>query len=207
MTVEDLAPVRRSELGTTGRERRRTRDGHVPGESGLWVLILGDMTIFGVFFAVYTYDRATNWQLFTASQQTLNGTIGLTNTGLLLLSSLLVVLGVRAVRGGEAARAPKFFALAWVCGLGFAANKAIEYTELLHAGHTPATNGFYTYYFVFTGIHATHLLVGMCVLALMWFTTRRPSATSRTAFVEGCASYWHLVDVLWIVLFPLLYLA
>lgn len=170
------------------------------------MLILGDMTVFGVFFAVYTHDRATNGQVFAASQQTLDSTIGLANTGLLLLSSLLVVLGVRAIRGGAAARAPKFFALAWLCGLGFAVNKAVEYTELLHAGHTPATNGFYAYYFVFTGIHVTHLLLGMCVLTLAWLVSRRPSAASKPALVEGCASYWHLVDVLWIVLFPLLYL-
>jgi nitric oxide reductase NorE protein len=73
-------------------------------------------------------------------------------------------------------------------------------------GITPLTNDFYMYYYVLTGIHALHLTLGMCLLgALIWYV-RRPGRKPKPAIVEACATYWHLVDVLWIVLFPLLYL-
>jgi nitric oxide reductase NorE protein len=183
-----------------------SRAPHVPGEAGVWVVILGEMTMFAAFFAVYTHERTASRDLFTASQRQLDGTIGLINTCLLLLSSLLVLQGVKAVRRGSAHGGSRLFALAIACGIGFAVNKAIEYADLLHAGHTPATNHFFMYFFVFTGIHACHLAIGICLLTYLWWTTRRPDGRVSTAVVEGCASYWHLVDVLWIVLFPLLYL-
>ncbi|THJ33171.1 cytochrome c oxidase subunit 3, partial [Candidatus Frankia alpina] len=99
-----------------------------------------------------------------------------------------------------------FFALAMLCGLGFAAGKALEYGEKLHAGITPTTNAFYMYYYVLTGVHAFHVVVGMCVLAFLWRATRNTTRPPKTVTIEACASYWHMVDVLWIVLFPLLYL-
>lgn len=196
-----------SSTTTTSSAVIASRAPHVPGEAGVWVLILGEMTMFAAFFAVYTHERTANRDLFTASQRQLDGTIGLINTCLLLLSSLLVLRGVNGVRRGSAAGASRLFSLAIACGIGFAVDKAIEYADLLHEGNTPATNHFFMYYFVFTGIHACHLAIGMCLLTYLWRTTRRPDARVSTAVVEGCASYWHLVDVLWIVLFPLLYLA
>jgi len=202
MTTTNLTAERDGGTGQVPSPRR-----HVPGEPGIWVLLLADLTVFGVFFVVYTHDRATHWDLFTASQATLNSTIGLVNTLLLLFSSLVVALGVAAVRRGDTTYAPRCFLVALLCGLGFAADKVVEYVGHLGEGHTPASNDFYMYYFVLTGIHAIHLVIGMCVLTLLWFATSKPSARSRIALVEGCASYWHLVDVLWVVLFPLLYLA
>ncbi len=208
MTYENLTPAYSPRPGIQEQEAYQSRhiSGHVPGEAGVWVLILGEMTVFGLFFAVFTHARANNPELFTQSQHGLNTTIGLANTVLLLTSSLFVVLGVQNVRSRRAARASKFFALALLCGLGFAVNKVLEYSEKLNAGLTPATNDFYMYYYVFTGIHALHLVIGMCVLVFLWRATRKPSHGPKIGLVEGCASYWHLVDVLWIVLFPLLYL-
>ena len=179
---------------------------HVPGEAGVWVMIFGDMIIFGLFFAIFTYDRASSREVFARSQQTLSTAIGLVNTVLLLASSLFVVVGVRTVRSGKAGCAPRFFLLALLCGLGFAVDKVLEYSDKLGAGITPMTNKFYMYYYIFTGIHALHLVIGMCVLVFLWRITRKTSRPPKITLVEGCASYWYLVDLLWIVLFPLLYL-
>ncbi|MET8431161.1 cytochrome c oxidase subunit 3 [Nocardia sp. NPDC004860] len=183
-----------------------TRSGHVPGEAGLWVLILGDMTIFGVFFGVFAHARASERELFTQAQHELNFGIGLANTILLLTSSWLVALAVKNVRGGDAVRGSRYFLFALLCGLVFLADKLFEYSSKLSAGLTPMTNDFLMYFYVLTGIHAVHLIIGMSLLLFLWRRTRTPTRTPTVAVTEGCASYWHLVDILWIVLFPLLYL-
>jgi nitric oxide reductase NorE protein len=131
---------------------------------------------------------------------------------LLLTSSLLVALGVRAVRERIVPhRAPLLFAGAFLCGLGFVFDKYLEYSGLVGQGLVPVTNTFFTYYYVLTGIHLTHVLGGMCVLLYLWRAARRPIGDAedfriRVRGVENGASFWHVVDLLWIVLFPLLYL-
>lgn len=180
---------------------------HLPGEEGTWVFILGDMTVFAVFFATYLYYRGQQRQLFIDSQRHLVQGFGVTNTLLLLVSSLFVVLGMRAIRQRRSDVGPWMFVGAMVCGLGFSAMKFLEYGEKLSAGITPATNSFFMYYFILTGLHFFHLLLGMVVLAFLVRASRHPDMSAkRYAFVEGGACFWHMVDLIWIVLFPLLYL-
>lgn len=193
--------VRTTPRPTAEPERR------IPGEEGLWIFILGDMTVFAVFFATYLYYRGQQPALFIAGQHTLRQSYGVINTLLLLTSSLLVVMAVRAVRERHRGAAPLLFIGALGCGLGFTVLKFLEYGEKVSAGMTPATDSFYMYYFVLTGLHFFHLLLGMVALAFLVRAARRPELTDRQfAFVEGGACFWHMVDLLWIVLFPLLYL-
>lgn len=180
---------------------------HLPGEEGTWVLILGDMTVFAVFFATYLYYRGEQPELFAESAQSLEPGFGVINTLLLLTSSLCVVIGIRAVRRRRTRLPPALFAGSLACGLGFSAVKFVEYRELLSAGITPATNSFFMYYFVLTGLHFFHLVLGMGVLVYLIRVSRLPElGARRLAFMEGGACFWHMVDLLWIVLFPLLYL-
>ena len=187
--------------------RRRSAARHVPGEEGTWVLILGDMTVFGLLFAVYLSYRADEAQLFRSSQEMLTVSYGLVNTLLLLTSSLFVVTAVRAVRDRVPGVAPPLFAGALVCGSGFALSKFLEYQDKLGAGLKPATNDFFMFYYVLTGIHFFHLILGMGVLVSLWAMSRRADLSDRQlGYLEGGACFWHMVDLLWIVLFPLLYL-
>jgi len=183
------------------------RPRHVPGEEGIWVFIFGDMLVFAVLFGTYLYYRAKDVALFTTSQQVLNTTLGLINTLLLLFSSLLVVLAVSAVRQGAPQPAPRLLAGAIGCGVAFSVLKIVEYAGKVDMGITPQTNGFYMFYFVLTGLHWFHLLLGLGVLTYMYFSARRPALDAKQfAWFEGAGCYWHMVDLLWIVLFPLLYL-
>jgi nitric oxide reductase NorE protein len=197
---------------TTGRptsspKQPIRRGGHVPGEEGIWVFIFGDMLVFAILFGTYLYYRAKDVALFTTSQQVLNTTFGLINTLLLLFSSLLVVLAVGAVRQGTPRPAPVLIAGAIACGLGFSVLKIVEYAGKVDMGITPATDSFYMFYFVLTGLHWFHLLLGLGVLTYMYFSARRPALDAKQfAWFEGCGCFWHMVDLLWIVLFPLLYL-
>ena len=190
---------------TEKAEKKRKR--HLPGEEGTWIFILGDMTVFALLFGVYMEARSHDPELFNAAQQSLNQNFGAINTLLLLCSSLFVVTGIRAIRKGLRNIAPPMFVGAFICGLGFSLIKYLEYSEKLDAGLTPSVNDFWMYFYVLTGLHFFHLLIGMGVLAFIWTQARKPTLSKhRFAFVEGGACFWHMVDLLWIVLFPLLYL-
>lgn len=179
---------------------------HTPGEPGIWLFLLGDMVIFGLFFVVFLYYRGQDVSLYFESQKALDLNIGIINTLLLLTSSWFVVTAVIMARK-DISRAGVWIALAFVCGLGFVINKFFEYKAKLQAGITLFTNDFYMYYYIFTGLHLWHVILGLGILALMWQRTRLKSpGAQHIAFLEGGACFWHLVDVLWIVMFPLLYL-
>ena len=180
---------------------------HIPGEVGVWVFIFGDMTVFALLFGVFVYYRGKQPHLFNHSQMDLHRYFGAINTLLLLTSSLCVVTAVRAIRHQMRRLAPALIAVAMVCGAAFLVNKGLEWGGLLSAGHKPATNNFFMYFFVLTGIHAFHLLIGMGVLITLFVLSRKETLTKgQFAFVEGGACFWHMVDLLWIVLFALLYL-
>ena len=184
---------------------RRPR--HLPGVEGIWVFVGADMTVFCVLFACFMAGRRGNPELFEASRQTLNPDFGGVNTLILLTSSLFVVLAVDAVKHNRLERAPGLLAGAFVCGIAFMISKVIEYTQKLSAGITMLTNDFYMYYFTLTGIHLMHVVAGNVVLAVMWFKARaRTHDPAAPPALECGATYWHMVDLLWIMLFPLLYL-
>lgn len=181
---------------------------HIPGELGVWILIFGDMSVFAVLFCVFLNARRAHPALFAHDQAALNANFGAINTVLLLISSLCVVMAVRAIRSGvHQALASRFIAMAWLCGVGFLVIKVLEYSEKISHGITPQTSDFFMYYFVLTGLHAFHLLIGLGVLAALFALSRRPDMSKgKFAFFEGGACFWHMVDLLWIVLFPLIFL-
>jgi nitric oxide reductase NorE protein len=186
-----------------GKAKRR-----LPGEEGTWVLIFGDMCVFAVFFCVFLHVRIADPLGFAADQARLNQNFGALNTLLLLVSSFLVVLAMRAIRSPTLhSCAPRLIVGAWLCGLGFLVVKAFEYGEKISHGVTPQTSDFYMYYFVLTGLHALHLVVGMAVLTAMFVLARKPAMSDgQFSFFEGGACFWHMVDLLWLVLFPLIFL-
>ncbi len=186
--------------------KTKARQGHVPGERDLWLFLFCDMLMFGVFFSMIAALRAQHTEMFVAAQETLHPRWGVVNTSVLLTSSLFVVIGMRLARARHR-RAPLFFLAAVACGLMFAGVKAIEYTSLIQDGHTASANDFYMYYFMFTGIHLGHVVIGMGALIVASRMSRpTTTATHRMAVLEGIASFWHLVDMLWIMLFATLYL-
>jgi len=179
----------------------------MPGEAGVWMFVIGDMLIFALLFSVFVYYRAQDVPLFAASQLSLNQAYGAFNTLLMLSSSWFVALAVHAAREQRRAWVTKCIGLAFACGAGFVAVKYFEYGEKFRAGHTITSNDFFMYYFLLTGIHLIHVVIGMGVLAFLWTTARSRVFDPPTVNVlESGATFWHMVDILWIVLFALLYL-
>jgi nitric oxide reductase NorE protein len=174
---------------------------------GVWVFIGADSVIFGILFFSFMKDRLAQPGLFEASHRTLNFNLGGLDTLILLTSSWLVALAVQAVKRDQLDRAPRFILGGALTGLMFVVSKSTEYAEKFVAGITPATDPFYMWYFTLTGIHLAHVLFGTSLLTYVWTKARARTYTSSNRVVLECvASFWHLVDLLWIILFPLLYL-
>lgn len=185
--------------------RKAEARGHVPGEPSMWFFVIGDLIIFGVYFVAYMYYRGQNHDVFLESQAKLNTDIGAINTVVLLTSSLFVALGTSAARTGKVADAYRLFWLALAAGAVFPVLKAFEYIPEITAGLTPGTNLFFMFYFVMTGMHLCHVFLGLVILSFV-VRNLRGSAKPRIALPETGATYWHMVDLLWIVLFAVLYL-
>jgi nitric oxide reductase NorE protein len=180
---------------------------HIPGEPGLWVFILGDMFMFGVLFCVFLYYRSDDVALFTESQQRLRVTFGAVNTLVLLISSWFVARAVHAVRCDQGDLARKLLKAGIVCGLLFVVLKIFEYGDKISHGLTFFSNEFFKYYFILTGLHLLHLCVGVLVLLILRARIADAAKPSTDLVIcEAGGVYWHLVDLLWIVIFPLLYL-
>lgn len=179
----------------------------LPGDSGVWLFIFADMCAFAVFFLLFTVGRAANPVLYEASRVQLDPRFGLANTLVLLTSSWLVARAVHAVRAGDRARVVRGLAGALAVGAVFGVSKVSEWVSEVARGNTLLTDEFFSYYFAFTGIHFLHFVVGMAVLAVSVAKARHDALAARfRVWVESAGCYWHMVDLLWIVLFPMLYL-
>jgi nitric oxide reductase NorE protein len=188
-------------------EMSKKRQRHLPGEPGIWVIIFGDMVVFSLFFGVYLHSRIEQHQLFLASQAHLNQTFGVINTFFMLSSSWFVAMAVQAARRSMGRATPILFSCAIGCGVGFVFMKYLEYGAKIRAGIVLTTNDFFMYYYMLTGIHLMHVLIGMGVLAfLVHYSRGGRFEAHQVRNLESGASFWHVVDLLWIVLFALLYL-
>ncbi|MBD1319582.1 cytochrome c oxidase subunit 3 family protein [Streptomyces sp. SID6673] len=166
------------------------------------------MVIFAVMFVAFLVDRAKDPDLFGAARESLDLTIPVTNTMVLLVSSLVVAIGLTCVRSADHRRAAAVFATAMACAILFVALKAVEYVHLVHGGDGPDSNAYFMWLFILTGIHLSHVVIGVVVIGILLLRARRAVRADGRGrmFYEGGACYWHMVDLLWMVLFPLVYL-
>ena len=179
---------------------------HLPGDLAIWFFILAEMLAFAVFFGAYAFARAKNVEMFNFYQQTLDRNLGALNTVLLVTGSWFVVLAVQAAHRNAQTAISRNLLLGFLCGGGFLAVKLVEYADKLGAGISMSTNTFYMFYISLTFFHFMHVILGMVILAILWFQSRRGAYNSENANgLESGAAYWHMVDLLWIVLFPLVY--
>jgi len=178
----------------------------LPGDLAIWFFILAEMLAFAVFFATYAFARAKNVEMFNLYQQTLDRNLGALNTLLLITGSWFVVLAVQAAHRDDTPAISRNILLGWLCGGGFLAVKVIEYAEKFGAGISLSTNTFYMFYISLTFFHFMHVILGMVILTVLWFQSRQGMYGRHGANgLESGAAYWHMVDLLWIVLFPLVY--
>ena len=179
----------------------------VPGDSGVWVFIMADMSAFAIFFLVFCASRIQNPAIYAQSRHALDLRFGLANTLILLTSGAFMVRATRQGRAEAWHAARRSMIVALGIGALFAVSKTLEWSTKISHGIGLTTNEFFAYYFVFTGVHFLHFIVGVGVLLVLIRRCRQPLAQAdRLRWAEAGAAYWHMVDLLWIVLFALLYL-
>jgi nitric oxide reductase NorE protein len=183
---------------------KNTRARFVPGQADMWAFVLFETLIFTAYFGFYLFYRARDPEPFLHSQAHLDLRIGVVNTLVLLLSSWSVARSVQSSRAGAYGAALKDVFLAAGVASAFLFFKVFEWTRLVHVGNGPDGNDLFTYYFFLTGIHFVHLLIGFVVLGVVVYQLWSPARRSQE-LVETCATYWHTVDYLWVLIFALLY--
>ncbi len=186
---------------------------------GMWVFLVTEILFFGGLFAGYAYYRYRYPEGFAEASRLLDLTLGAVNTVVLLGSSLTMAMAVRSAQLARSRTAAWYLLGTIVLGTVFLGIKAIEYAHKFHEHHVPgryfhfdgpfsgAVELFLSFYFAMTGLHATHMIVGIGLLALftVWAWRGRYN-TGYSAPVEILGLYWHFVDIIWLFLFPLLYL-
>lgn len=176
----------------------------MPGQPDMWVFVLFEGFIFTLYFAAYMFSRTREFDLFLQSQAQLNLYIGMFNTLILLVSSWSMARCVQAAREGSFDDAIKNAYLTLVFGAGFMVVKIAEWAMEIDKGFTLTSNNFFCFYYFLTGIHFLHLVIGFVFLAIVLYQLKSPQRRSQK-LVETGATYWHMVDFLWVNIFALLY--
>jgi nitric oxide reductase NorE protein len=171
----------------------------LPGNPLMWVLIGSELAVFGAALIGYAGARARDPVGFAADQDQLDRLAGLINTAVLLTSGLFAALANVAAHDGRRDAARLWLAPAAALGVVFLAVKAREYGVELAAGHDLDSSPFFTLYFLVTGFHALHVVLGLVILAIVAFFDSPEHVETGTAF-------WHMVDLVWILVFPSFYL-
>lgn len=212
--------------GTSGEHAGGAHDHHdaVGARIGMWLFLFTELILFGGLFLLYAAYRSKFPDDFRFGASTLDVLLGTVNTIALLTSSLTMVLSVAALQRGDRRLASVMLALTLFLGALFLANKYFEWSAKIHHGlypgstelvqRAPGENLFYGLYYAMTGLHGLHVLIGMGILgAMLYLVARRPrrsvgfpDAEGLLIKLENAGLYWHLVDVIWIFLFPLFYL-
>lgn len=182
-----------------------------PGDFGVWIIIYIELLTFGLFFIGFAFSRKNQLEVFNNSQLLLDQRFGFTNTLLLITSSYFVVKALQIIKNINTKeyfqRASYYLLGAIGFGLIFLIIKLFELTDKYSSGINLSTNSFFMFYFILTVFHFMHVVLGMIILTHLYQNTKAGLYTKNEhkGFESG-ASYWHMVDLLWIVLFPLLYI-
>jgi nitric oxide reductase NorE protein len=176
----------------------------VPGQPDMWMFVLFESLLFTGYFSVYLVSRTQNEELYLRSQAAVDLRIGVFNTIALLLSSWAIARCVKASREGAYRSALINASLTILFGVVFLVSKVLEWVKEIHLGNTFTSNEFFQHYFFLTSIHCIHVLIGFIVLGVVVFQLWSPVRRSQQ-LVETCATYWHTVDFLWVLIFALLY--
>jgi len=189
------------------------------GKLGMWLFLVTEVMLFGVLFAGYGLFNYMYPEMFREAHHQLNKVMGAVNTVVLLGSSLTMALAIAFIQRDQPKKAKTMLAITFLCACVFLVIKYFEYSSKIHHGILPGkfftatgfeaanTALFFSFYFVMTGLHGIHVLIGMGAIAWIYWRMNRGDFNSRKyGAVEFVGLYWHIVDLIWIFLFPLLYL-
>lgn len=184
---------------------------------GMWLFLYTEMLLFGGLFIVYSVYRYINATAFHLAAEELSVVVGTINTIILLVSSATVAMSITAVRKRNKKLSLALLSITIILGLAFLVNKYFEWGHHLKEHIFPGSNIlalrghgdvlFYGLYYSMTGLHALHIIIGLILLVIVTISVSKGKINSESfVFLENGGLYWHLVDLIWIFLFPLFYL-
>ncbi len=189
------------------------------GTLGMWAFLVTEIMFFGGVFAAYAIYHHMYPEAFGEASKTLSVVLGATNTAVLICSSLTMAFAVRSAQLNQRKRLVGFLILTIILGSAFLGIKAVEYSHKIHEHHVPGASFvfegphsggaelFFSFYFAMTGLHALHMVIGIGLMVWLIVKAQRGRFSSEYhAPVEMAGLYWHFVDIVWVFLFPLLYL-
>ena len=187
------------------------------GKTGMWLFLFTELLLFGGLFLIYGVYRSMYEPAFHHAAQELNRFMGVTNTIVLLTSSLTMVMAVSALQRNQVRRSLGFLGATLGLSATFLVIKFFEWSAKYHHGIFPGKEHlhempfgeglFFNLYFMMTGLHGVHVIIGMIVMTVVLFKIRSGAlAAGNHGMLEYTGLYWHLVDLIWIFVFPLFYL-
>lgn len=175
-----------------------------PGGILMWIIIFLELITFGMALIAFVHYGKQEPEVFHQSKLQLNTTIGAINTLFLLTSGLFIANAVSFYKDGNTKKTNLFFKLAMLGGVLFLLLKSFEYYTKIENGITLETNTFFFFYWLLTGFHIIHVLIGLIILFITGKSIRKNNA--KLEDVEASATFWHMCDIIWLLLFPILYL-
>ncbi len=175
-----------------------------PGGILMWILIFLELVTFGIALVFLVLNSKENPELFYQSRLALNTTFGALNTIFLLTSGFFMATTVHQFKQNNSVKAALFLKITMLGGFLFLILKSVEYYLKINAGYTLGYNSFFTFYWLLTGFHVIHVLVGLVILLFMYNGIRKETTVLED--VEASAAFWHMCDLIWLLLFPILYL-
>lgn len=171
----------------------------LPGNPIMWVLIISELLVFGAFFIAFGVARILDVETFRAGQALLDVRMGGANTLVLVTSGWLAAKAVQSGVAGQGRKSRQYLAGAAALGVVFLVIKGMEYAGKAAQGIDIETNTFFTLFYLMTGFHAMHVIMGIIVLAIVGWKNSPEN-------LETGAAFWHMVDLIWLILFPIVYL-
>lgn len=177
-----------------------------PGGILIWIIIFLELFTFGAALIAMVYYGSQELELFHNSSLKLNTTYGMVNTLFLLTSGFFMALSVTELKKGNKEKFKRLILLTMLFGCLFLCLKSFEYYEKLNEGIDIGYNTFFTFYWMLTLFHVIHVLVGLVILATVYFGIRKEKTTTNIEDVEASGAFWHMCDLIWMMLFPVIYL-
>jgi len=189
-------------------ESIHNKDFHYPpGGILIWIIVFLELITFGIALIVFSVEFNQDQELFLNSQNLLNKRVGLLNTIILITSGYFMAATIVKIKNGQIKSAGHYLLLAILGGISFLVLKGSEYIDKIAHGYTLEYDGFFNYYWLLTGFHFVHVLVGVIILFALWVKLKQGHYNAQNfSDLEAGGVFWHMVDLIWILLFPVLYL-
>lgn len=177
-----------------------------PGGILIWLIIILELLTFGIALVAFVYYGSKNKIEFSHDALNMNKILGMLNTILLISSGYFVAKSIERFKYNQIKSCISSLGLAMLTGSGFIIIKGFEYIEKINSGHTLGYSTFFTFYWLLTGFHLIHVIVGLIILYTLWNSLTKNNNHSMHEDLESGGVFWHLCDLIWLLLFPIIYL-